>query len=378
MKPFSLLIKPAGADCNLRCRYCFYLGRQELYPERTIHRMDERTLTLLVRRYLALPFPAHTFAFQGGEPLLMGEAFYRKLLELQRRYARPGSEITNCIQTNCTLMTPSLAEFLTQEHVLVGVSVDGPEAAHNEGRPDVAGGGSHAMVMRGLETLKAAGTEHNILTLVSQSNVHDPVGTYRYLRDTLDERFLQFIECVEFDGAGKLLSYAITPDEWADFICAVFDEWYAHDAERISVRLFDSIVSRYLTGVPNSCAMDCDCRSYFVVEHNGDIYPCDFFVRPETKLGNVTENDWEELWDHPFHTFFGGRKRQWNAECDACPYLRYCQGDCPKNRAGHNPSADPRTLSFLCPAWKRIYAHILPKLEKLGDRLKKRRRQAAE
>lgn len=370
MNPFSLLIKPAGADCNLRCAYCFYLDRAELYPEQTCHRMREDTLTRLVRSYLALPFPAHTFAFQGGEPLLMGEAFYRKLVALQKRYARPGARITNCVQTNGTLITESLAQFFAQEHFLLGVSVDGPEAIHNLRRPNANGDGSHAMVMRGLDHLKAAQAEFNILTLVSKSNVGQPLEVYRYLRDTLGCHFLQFIECVEFAPDGSPLPDTITPDEWAHFIITLFDEWYAHDKTTVSVRLFDSILNRLLTGNAHSCAMGGDCRAYFVVEHNGDIYPCDFFVRPELRLGNLHTEDWDELWEAPLHTTFGERKRQWHTTCTTCPYLKFCQGDCPKNRSGHDISADPSRLSWLCTAWKRIYAHILPKLTQEAERLR--------
>ena len=371
MKPFSLLIKPAGADCNLRCEYCFYLGKAALYPGRPTHRMDEATLTRLVRGFLALPFPAHTFAFQGGEPLLMGEAFYRELVRLQRRYARPGAQITNCVQTNGTLLTPSLARFFAENRFLLGVSVDGPAATHDLRRPDAAGHGSHAAVTRGLALLREAGVEHNILTLVSQSNVRDPLGVYRYLRDGLGCRFMQFIECVEFGPDGRPLPYAIGPEEWADFVIAVFDKWLAHDVRAVSVRLFDSVVAKLLTGDANSCSMGRDCREYVVVEHNGDVYPCDFFVRPELRLGNILENDWDEIWDNPLHAAFGARKRTVNAACEGCDCRHFCEGDCPKNRAGHDPAADPRTLSFLCPAWKRIYAHILPPLRKEAERLRK-------
>ncbi len=367
MNPFSLLIKPAGADCNLRCRYCFYLGKQALYPGGA-RRMSEAVLTMLVRRTLALPFPMQTFAWQGGEPLLMGVEFFRKAVALQRRYARPGVQVVNCLQTNGTLIDAEWAAFFAQEKFLIGVSVDGPEAVHNEGR-----GAGHAAVMRGLEHLKAAGVEHNILTLVSQSNVRDPAGVYRYLRDDLGERYLQFIECVEFDAEGKLLPYAITPEEWADFVCGIFDEWIQGDTQTVSVRLFDSVVSKLLTGNANSCAMGCDCRSYFVVEHTGDVYPCDFYVNPETQLGNIVTDDWDELWEHPKHTAFGARKLTRHAACETCPYVMYCQGDCPKNRVGHSVAADPRTLSYLCPAWQKIYAHILPGLTELAGKVAQRR-----
>lgn len=371
MRPFSLLIKPAGADCNLRCAYCFYLSRRALYPEATLPRMGVDTLTRLVRSYLALPFPAHAFAFQGGEPLLMGEAFYRTLLRLQRRYARPGTRITNCVQTNGTLLTPSMAALFAQEKFLLGVSVDGPKAIHDKRRPDAAGHGSHAAVMRGLGLLKSAGAEFNVLTLVSQSNVNNPLETYRYLRDDLGARYLQFIECVEFDAQGHPLPYAVTPEAWADFLIAIFDEWYAHDLRTVSVRLFDSVVSKLLTGNANSCSMGCDCRDYFVVEHNGDVYPCDFFVCPELRLGNLATHDWDALWDDPRHTAFGARKAMMNPACEVCPHRLFCQGDCPKNRTGHNPTHDPRALSFLCPAWKRIYAHIVPPLRREAERLRR-------
>ncbi len=365
MNPFSLLVKPASADCNLRCVYCFYLEKSALYPEHTVHRMDDTTLTRLVRSYLALPFPTHTFAFQGGEPLLMGEAFYRKLVTLQKRYARPGANILNCVQTNATLLTPSLAAFFAQENFLLGVSVDGPAELHNLRRPDATGRGSHAAVLRGINLLKQAGVEYNILTLVSQSNVHHPTDVYTYLRDELGCRHLQFIECVEADQP-----YAINAEAWADFVIALFDTWYPNDKQTVSIRLFDSIVAKILTGHANSCAMGCDCRAYFVVEHNGDIYPCDFFVSPDLRLGNLHTHDWDELWDNPLHTAFGLRKSQLPSECTICPYLQFCQGDCPKNRTGHDFNRDPRTLSPLCSAWKRIYAHILPPLQREAQALR--------
>lgn len=369
MQPFSLLIKPAGADCNLRCEYCFYLGRSELYPETNCHRMTEATLTRLVRGFLALPFPVHSFAFQGGEPLLMGEDFYRVLVKLQKRYARPGSIIQNCVQTNATLMTPSLAKFFAEEGFLIGVSVDGPERIHNLRRYNVAGQGSHADVLRGIELLKDAGAQFNILTLITTANVNNPLEIYHYLRDTIGTRYMQFIECVEWDQNGNLLPYAITPEAWATFITTIFDEWFATDTKQVSIRLFDSIASRIQTGCANSCSMGLDCRSYFVVEHNGDVYPCDFFVRPELCLGNIFTHDWDELWDNPLHTTFGKRKSTWNESCQACPWRSFCNGDCPKNRTGHDASKDSRTLSHLCPAWKRIYAHVVPSIRLLLDSL---------
>ncbi len=358
MDAFSLLVKPAGADCNLRCGYCFYLEKGALYEGRA-HRMDDATLVRLVRGYLALPFGAHTFAFQGGEPLLMGEDFFRRVVALQRRYGRVGARILNCVQTNGTLVTPSLAKFFAEEDFLLGVSVDGPAEIHDARRRTADGRGSHALVIRGLEYLKAAGVKVNLLTLVSQSNVRSPREVYTYLTEVLGCRHLQFIECVETGSPDS-----ISAEEWADFMIGIFDAWFERDRTRVSIRLFDSVVSKLLTGNANSCAMGCDCRSYFVVEHNGDVYPCDFFVEPSLRLGNVHEQDWDELWDDPRHTAFGARKRVLHADCKVCPYVNFCQGDCPKNRSGHGFQMDGAAVrSQLCEGWKRIYAHILPRLE---------------
>jgi uncharacterized protein len=327
--------------------------------------MDEATLTRLVRSYLALPFPIHSFAFQGGEPLLMGEAFYRQLVKLQKRYARPGAIIQNAIQTNATLMTPSFASFFAEEGFLVGVSVDGPQAVHDLRRKHKSGQGSHAEVLRGISYLREAKANFNILTLVTTANVHQPLELYHYLRDDLGARYLQFIECIEWDANGTPLPYALSSEAWANFILTIFDEWLANDTRHVSIRLFDAIASKMQTGQAHNCAMGCDCRSYFVVEHNGDIYPCDFFVRPELRLGNLFTHDWDELWDAPLHTAFGERKKTWHTHCQGCPWRTFCNGDCPKNRTGHDTSKDPRTLSALCPAWKKIYAHIIPAMRLL-------------
>ncbi len=372
MKPFSLLIKPASADCNLRCEYCFYLDRAELYPECKVHRMAPEVMRHLVRSFQALPFPCHAMAFQGGEPLMMGEAFYRNLVATQNRYKRPGQIISNSLQTNLTLMTPSLAQFISDNHFLVGVSVDGPEAIHDLRRKKIDGSGSHHLVMRGLDALNQAHADYNILTLVSQSNVNDPIGTYTYLRDTLKTNFMQFIECVEFMPDGSLAPYAITPEQWGDFLCEIFDYWYATDTEKVSVRLFDSILAKLAFGQITTCSLGCDCRNYLVVEHNGDVYPCDFYVQPEYKLGNIMENDWDELFDNPIYTQFGARKHQFNVACKTCPHADICAGDCPKNRVGHSAHSDPSKLSALCPAWIKFYDHCRPRLEKLVKIVKKK------
>jgi len=375
MKPFSLLVKPASADCNLRCKYCFYLDRCEMYPEEKRHRMSDAVLERLISTYMATNQPQHSIGWLGGEPTLMGLDFFKRVTSLQQQYGR-GASVSNGLQTNTTLIDDEWAKHLARYNFLVGVSIDGPPEIHDKYRTFVNGRGAHADVMRGLECLKRNKVEYNVLTLVSQSNVRHPVETYHYLRDELGVKFHQYIECVEFESDGSLQPFAVTGKEWGDFLCAVYDEWVrCGDTHRISIRLFDSILTLMVDGYANVCAMGRDCRSYLVVEHNGDVFPCDFYVRPDLKLGNIMEDSWEDLLASPAYAKFGARKTQWNEKCAECKYLQYCAGCCPKNRPAS--SQDPTQLSWLCNGWIQFFDHALPKLESLAADVRRQRQQAA-
>ena len=375
MRPFSLLVKPASADCNLRCRYCFYLDRCELYPETQRHRMSDAVLERMLSTYLATDQPQYSIGWQGGEPTLMGLEFFEKVTDLQKRYGRPGISVANGLQTNTTLINDAWAKHLARYNFLLGVSIDGPPEVHDKYRTFVNGRGAHADVMRGLECLKRNRVEYNVLTLVSQSNVKRPVETYHYLRDELGVKFHQYIECVEFESDGSLQPFAVTGKEWGDFLCAVYDEWIrCGDTRQVSIRLFDSILTLMVDGYANVCAMGQSCQSYLVVEHNGDVYPCDFYVRPDLKLGNIMEDSWEALLGSPAYASFGSRKSQWNEKCAECKYLQYCAGCCPKNRPGKGK--DPAQLSWLCDGWIQFFEHALPKFESLADDVRRERQQA--
>jgi uncharacterized protein len=376
MRPFSLLVKPSSADCNLRCRYCFYLDRASLYPEAVRHRMSDAVLERMISSYLATNQPQYSIGWQGGEPTLMGLDFYKRVIELEQQHGRRGAHVSNGLQTNTTLIDDAWATHLARYHFLVGVSIDGPPERHDRYRVFVDGRGAHADVMRGVDALKRNRVEYNVLTLVSQSNVRHPKEIYHYLRDDLDVLFHQYIECVEFDADGSLAPFAIHAEEWGDFLCGIYDEWIAcGDTRRVSVRLFDTIISKMVDGVPNVCAAGTDCRQYLVVEHNGDIYPCDFYVRPELKLGNIMEHSWEELLDSPIYAEFGARKRQWNEACEACQFLDLCAGGCPKNRPRHGE--DPRQLSVLCKGWKQFYQHTREGFAQLAMQIREEREAMA-
>ncbi len=365
MKPFSLLVKPASADCNLRCAYCFYLDRCELYPGTPQHRMDDAVLETLVRGYMATSQPQYVFGWQGGEPTLMGLPFFERVVALQQQYGRSGCAVANGLQTNGTSLTEALAGHLARYQFLTGVSVDGPAALHDRFRRSADGHATHAQVLKGIACLRQNRAEFNVLTLVSQANVAHPETVYTYLRDELGVNYHQYIECVEFDAEGRLRPFAVSAQEWGGFLCRLFDCWYAHDTHRVSVRLFDTVLAKLVDGVDTTCASGRSCSDYFVVEYNGDVYPCDFHVRPDLRLGNVRHDSWESLQATPAYVAFAARKCCWNAACAACPYLRLCNGDCPKNRGGPE-IGDPRRLSHLCAGWRQFYAHALPRLELLA------------
>jgi uncharacterized protein len=371
MKPFSLLIKPSSWDCNLRCRYCFYLGKRSIYNE-SAPRMSARMLQNMIQKFMAMEMPVHSFGWQGGEPTLMGLDFFRRAVAFQQQFGHPAQSVSNGLQTNGTLLNDEWGKFLRQYNFLVGVSIDGPAELHDRGRTFIDGHGSHAEVMRGMETLRRNKVDFNALTLVSAFNQEHPLEIYRYLKNQ-GINYHQYIECVEFDQAGKLLPFAVKPGRWGEFLCTIFDEWFKNDTRKISVRLFDSILVRLVDGYANVCAMGTDCRQYFVVEHNGDVYPCDFHVRPELKLGNINDDEFDSLLNSKIYREFGVLKNSWNKRCSTCDYLSLCAGCCPKNRPGN----DPANLSVLCEDWRLFYSHTIERFRQLAAEIIEERKRAA-
>jgi len=365
---FSLLIKPVSWRCNLGCPSCFYSKKSELFRDGRL-RMNDEVLAALTKKFLSLGLPLSCFGWQGGECTLMGLDFFRKTLDFQRNFAKPGQRVANSIQTNATLLDDEWGRFFHESNILVGVSIDGPPEMHDRSRPWPDGRGSHADVLRGLEALRRNRAEFNVLTLVSAVNQGHPREIYRYLK-SLDVKYHQYIECVEFDAAGNLKPCSVEPRQWGRFLCELFDEWYPSDIRKVSIRLFDSILSRLVDGVPSLCSMGGDCRQYFVVEHNGDLYPCDFHVSPEWKLGNVETDDLTQLFDSPLYREFGARKSAVHGKCRICEYYDFCMGCCPKNRF---PAGGLKSLSALCDGWKMLYAHTLERFGKLAAEIREER-----
>lgn len=366
IKPFSLLIKPASAACNIRCEYCFYIDHLNYIKSGDTPAMSYETLEKLISSYMKIPLPEYSFGWQGGEPTIMGLDFFKKAVELQKQYAHPNAPISNSLQTNATLIDKPMADFFAEHNFLIGVSLDGPKGFHNKFRLTIDGKPTHSKVMQGINHLRNAKAEFNILCLINSENVGSPKELYKYYKEKRFN-FLQFIPCVEYDKKGDLTHYSITGKQWGEFLCEIFDIWHRKDTRKISIRHFDSVLNYMVMGRYTECTMDKDCRQYFVVECDGGIYPCDFFVEKELQLGNIDTTTWEEALVSPLYEKFGKKKSEWNQKCDTCEWLRICHGDCQKMRG---PNAGLDTLSTLCDGWKMFYNHTIVQFKKIAKELK--------
>lgn len=334
--------------------------------------MDRKVLEKLVSSYLATTQPAYAFAWQGGEPLLMGLEFFQLATQLQSRYGRHGAVVQNSLQTNGLLVTDALAEHFCRYRFLLGVSLDGPESLHNIYRVSAAGAGSFEAVWRGIECLRRHGVDFNILTLVTSANARQGPEVYGYLRDQ-GFRFQQYIPCVETDERGEPRPYSVSGEAWGEFLCAVYDQWLKHDVRKVSVRLFDSILNLLVDGRYTDCTMQKACDTYFVVEHNGEIFPCDFNVAAQWRLGNISGTSWNELLAGQRYQQFARQKSVWNEACSVCQWRRLCAGDCLKHRA--EPLDNSRALSRLCNGWKLFYAHAYAGFQRLAEDIRQERAQ---
>ncbi|MFX1280940.1 MAG: anaerobic sulfatase maturase [Promethearchaeota archaeon] len=370
MKSFSLLIKPASADCNLRCKYCFYINHLDIVEKKP--RMSEATLESMIASYMQTDQNnQYAFGWQGGEPTLLGLEFWQKVVQFQTKHAPPGAVISNGLQTNGTLITDELAKFFAKYKFLLGVSLDGPPDVHDYYRKTIGNTPTHSLVMRGINHLRINDVEFNILTLVNDKNVKKPNEIYQYLKEN-GFYYHQYIPCVEFDENGDLRPYSVTGEEWGAFLCELFDNWIKNDTKKISIRLFDSILNYLVYGNYSVCYMGNNCCQYFVVEYDGSVYPCDFFVREDLLLGNVKTNTWNEFINSKIFKEFGSAKAKWNKACCKCPFINLCHGDCQKFRFNGSQVLD--AISALCKGWKKFYAYTLPRFiilaKKIRDEIK--------
>jgi uncharacterized protein len=356
---FHLMAKPGGSRCNLSCHYCFYLRTGDLYPGSRF-RMSDNVLEEYTRQTIeAHCIPEVTFAWQGGEPTLMGRDFFERAMYFQKKYGRPGMAIHNTIQTNGTLLDDRWCEFFRQNRFLVGISIDGPRELHDACRTDAKGKGTFDQVMQGLALLKKHRVDFNILCTVNAVNGDYPLEVYRFFRDEAQAQFIQFIPVVERDPQSSTVTpLSVNPAQYGKFLTGVFDEWVRHDVGTIYVQHFDTALANWYGEPHGICVFSPTCGSAMVIEHNGDIYSCDHFVDEDHLLGNILKVPLTELVNSDQQRQFGRNKREKLPKyCRKCPVLFACRGECPKNRFAVTPDGEPG-LNYLCEGYRMFFSHI--------------------
>lgn len=355
-KPGVILVKPAGPDCNLQCRYCFYLDKKELFSERIVHRMSDEVLEEMTRQAIRLCGPEVSFAWQGGEPTLMGLEFFEKAIRFQERYG--GGLAKNGLQTNGLLLDKQWAKFLARRNFLTGVSLDGPRHIHDHYRLNAGGKGSWRKVHDSIGLLLDAGAPVNALATVTDYSCRFPEEIYRYFKSA-GIFHMQFAPCVERDRQNPLecASFSVSAEPYGLFLIRLFDLWLGDIQDgvaSVSIRDFDTLFYTYVGMTPPGCTLKERCGTYLTVEHNGDVFPCDFFVEREWRLGNLRELTLEEMYDSSLRQAFGAGKAALPESCGGCRWLHKCWGGCVKDRI-----RDPRDkgANHFCRAYRMLLEH---------------------
>ena len=404
-KPLYVMLKPAGAHCNLACKYCYYLEKNKLYPTAQRHLMSDEILEQFTREYIeAQTMNQVLFTWHGGEPLLRSIDFYRKALSLQQKYAG-GRRIDNVIQTNGTLLTDEWCEFFAQNHWLVGISIDGPQPDHDHYRLTAAGKPSWKKVMQGIKLLKKHGVEWNAMAVVNAYNAEHPLEFYHFFRDN-GCQYLQFTPIVErltehedgrtlasladvshednYEDVGNakkqkenqeitIANFSVTPEQWGKFLCTIFDDWVRHDVGKIFVEIFDCTLANWVGVQPGICAYSKECGHAGVMEHNGDVFSCDHFVFPEYKLGNIQDKSLiDMLYGEKQQAFSRLKHTSLPRQCKECDMEFACHGECPKNRFENDKYGEPG-LNYLCKGYYEYYTHVAPYMDFMKRELQAQR-----
>ena len=375
-KPLYVLAKPVGASCNLRCKYCYYLEKSHLYRNAPVRVMSDELLERFVQEYIqAQTMSQVLFTWHGGEPLMRPLSFYRKAVALQERYAF-GRQIDNTIQTNGTLLTDEWCEFFKEHNWLVGISIDGPQEFHDEYRRTASDKPSWQKVMRGIRLLRKHGVEWNAMAVVNDFNAGYPLEFYHFFKE-MGAKYIQFAPVVErmaahsdgrhlatlVDQECPVADFSVSPAQWGDFLCAIFDEWVRHDVGQTYVEIFDCTLANWVGERPGICVYAKECGHAGVMEFNGDVYSCDHFVFPEYKLGNIRDRTLIEM-------LYGEQQRQFSClkhaslpkQCKECEWEFACHGECPKNRFVNDRYGNPG-LNYLCSGYRHFYEHVAPYMD---------------
>jgi uncharacterized protein len=379
-----VMAKPIGPVCNLRCEYCFYLEKEALYPDDEKYRMSDEVLEAYIKKNIASQdarIPEILFAWQGGEPTMLGVDFFKKAVDLERRYAPAGKSIVNTFQTNGTLLNDEWCRFLARNNFLIGLSLDGPREIHDRYRVDRGGKPTFDRVMRGLELLKKHGVEFNVLACVNEESAGRPRDVYRFLKSK-GVKFIQFIPVVERmpdpraeelgldlavppaldreDAWDAVTPWTVRPEHYGNFMIGVFDEWVRNDVGEMFVMNFEWAAAAFAGAPGASCFFMKRCGRAVIIEHNGDIYSCDHFMYPDYRLGNILTDDFGEMLNSKRQVDFGAIKETTLPGCcRECELLFACRGACPKHRFGKTPRGEPG-LNYLCEGYKKFFRHVGP------------------
>ena len=376
-RPLYVMLKPAGARCNLACDYCYYLEKSHLYKDDPRQVISDELLEKFIEEYIhSQTMPQVLFTWHGGETLMRPLAFYQRAMELQRKYA-DGRTIDNCIQTNGTLLTDEWCQFFHDNHWLVGVSIDGPQEFHDEYRKNRQGRPSFIKVMQGIRLLNKHNVEWNALAVVNDFNADYPLEFYHFFKE-IGCRYIQFSPIVEriqphADGRHlaavdegneeRLADFSITPEQWGNFLCTLFNEWVRNDVGQYYIQLFDATLANWVGQQPGVCILAKTCGHAGVMEFNGDVYSCDHFVFPQYKLGNIhTKTLVEMMYSEQQQRFGQAKQDALPTQCRECPYLFACNGECPKNRFCHTADGEPG-LNYLCRGYYQFFDHVAPYMD---------------
>lgn len=395
---FHLLAKPTGPICNLDCEYCYFLSKEALYPGDRF-RMSDGMLETYVRQLLEAHHTSEvTVAWQGGEPTMMGLDFFKRSVELVERHRKPWQRVDYTIQTNGVLISRRWAEFFKANDFLVGLSVDGPKEFHDTYRVDRRGVGSYDRVMAGYEHLRAAGVDVNVLCTVHAANQGHPLDVYRFFRDEMAARFIQFIPIVErtteallplanlgwstnrrqkrplyVQAGSQVTDRSVSPEAYGQFLIGVFDEWVRQDVGRVFVQMFDVALANWHGEPPGLCVFSETCGLAPVLEHNGDLYSCDHYVEPDHLLGNIEGTPMAELVGSERQRSFGLAKREALPQyCRDCDVSFACNAGCPRNRFTRTPDGEDG-LNYLCSGYKAFFRHIDPVMRDMSRLLREGR-----
>lgn len=370
--PVGVMWKTVSEDCNLACDYCYYSrvsGKNGL----KIHRIDSQLLEKFIKEYLVFTKGIASFVWQGGEPLLAGLDFFEEVVRLQTKYALPNTIIQNAVQTNATLMNDAFALLFKKYHFLLGISIDGPKEIHDVHRVTRTGSGSFDRVMQGVQILRNIEVDFNVLTVLHEGNITRAEDLMEfYEQEGFD--FVQFIPGMNFHAqeTNEPPTYLITPYQYGEFLCKVFDLWYRDGEPIMSIRFFDNVLSVYLHQEAELCTHQQICPEMLILEPNGDAYPCDFFMSDSYKLGNVGSNDLEDILENAAYKKFADMKPRLPGKCTSCEYLSLCHGGCPRNRLWDDRD-NCVDADYFCEGYKRVYMYIHERMNHLAERIKGQR-----